>query len=111
MEVPFGWDFIQQNITAAGDINPHVNFTVFISILLWNYQGWDMLGCMAGEVKNPKRTYPIGVTLTILFLTLTYVIPVSVGAAVFPSKSLASANVSTLLALLFFSSNRLQRVA
>ena len=84
VEVPLAWDSLQANISTVTEISPNIDWTLFISVILWNYQGWDMLGCMAGEVKNAKRTYPVGVTLAILFLTFTYLVPVMVGVSVTP---------------------------
>lgn len=49
---------------------------LFISSIMWSYTGWDSLGCIAGEVQNPARTYLTGSLATIALVTITYVIPV-----------------------------------
>lgn len=58
----------------------HINFGVYASVMLWNFQGWDGLGCIAGEVKDAKRTYPIGVTIALVLATVSYALPVMVRA-------------------------------
>jgi amino acid transporter len=49
---------------------------LFISTIMWSYTGWDSLGCIAGEVQNPSKTYLRGSLITIVLVTLTYVVPV-----------------------------------
>eukprot|EP01138_Halocafeteria_seosinensis_P008386 gb/GECG01008569.1/.p1 GENE.gb/GECG01008569.1/~~gb/GECG01008569.1/.p1 ORF type:complete len:670 (+),score=59.03 gb/GECG01008569.1/:1-2010(+) len=60
---------------------------VFMSVVLWNFQGWDSMGCIAGEVKNAKRSYPVGVCLATVLIILNYSIPIIVGLAVEPDWS------------------------
>ena len=55
-----------------------IDFGVYASVMLWNFQGWDGLGCIAGEVKDAKRTYPIGVTIALVLATVSYALPVMV---------------------------------
>src|SRR3989337_287281 len=33
-------------------------WSTLISVMLWNYSGWDNAGCCGGEVTEPHRTYP-----------------------------------------------------
>ena len=37
------------------------------------------MGNFAGEVDNPKRNYPLGITLAVVLVALNYVVPVVVG--------------------------------
>ena len=46
------------------------------AIAMWNYMGWDNASTIAGEVDDPGRTYPRTMFLTVILVTLTYVIPV-----------------------------------
>jgi len=50
-------------------------------------QGWDSIGTMAGEVKDSARTYPLGIIIALVVITLTYSVPVLVGAGVEPDPS------------------------
>src|SRR5207237_1028137 len=38
-------------------------FVVGLSVVLWNYCGWDNISTFAGEVNNPKRNYPVALAL------------------------------------------------
>ena len=40
-----------------------ISWSDFLNTLVWASMGYDALGCIAGEVKNPGRTYPLGVTV------------------------------------------------
>ena len=41
-----------------------INWSDFLNTLVWASMGYDALGCIAGEVKNPGRTYPLGITVS-----------------------------------------------
>eukprot|EP00499_Haloplacidia_sp_CaronLabIsolate_P011274 CAMPEP_0196771324 /NCGR_PEP_ID=MMETSP1104-20130614/1620_1 /TAXON_ID=33652 /ORGANISM="Cafeteria sp., Strain Caron Lab Isolate" /LENGTH=597 /DNA_ID=CAMNT_0042141443 /DNA_START=233 /DNA_END=2022 /DNA_ORIENTATION=- len=84
--------FLLEPVVAAGDLRPgpwasvapSIDWSTFVSTVLWNYQGWDSLGCIAGEVKNVGVSYPVGIALAMLLITLTYLFPVGVGVCVDP---------------------------
>jgi amino acid transporter len=58
------------------DTIPSPDWGLFMSTIMWSYTGWDSLGCIAGEVQNPSKTYIRGSLVTICMVTFTYVIPV-----------------------------------
>ena len=64
-------------LARSGDIN----WALLMSTLLWNTSGWDNSGCCAGEVKNPERIYPRAMALTVLLVTLAYLLPIAVGVS------------------------------
>ena len=39
--------------------------------------GWTNIGNLASEVRNPKRSYPIGAAVACVLVMLNYVYPVS----------------------------------
>lgn len=53
-----------------------IDWAVFTGAVLWNYQGWDSLGCVAGEVKNSRRAFPISIAIAISLITLNYLLPI-----------------------------------
>jgi uncharacterized membrane protein YgcG len=55
--------------------------------MVWNYSGWDSLGCFAGEVRNAQRSYPIGIMICLVFITINYALPIFSGLAYFPDTS------------------------
>lgn len=48
-----------------------------VAILYWNFSGLDCVSTCAGEVKNPSRSYKLGLSLAILLIVLTYFLPLS----------------------------------
>jgi amino acid transporter len=54
------------------------SFAVSVSVILWNMQGFNAIGNVAGEVRNPKRDIPVGVFLAAIAITLNYIWPILV---------------------------------
>ena len=48
-----------------------------ILIAMWNYMGWDNVSTVAGEVRDPRRTYPRAMMLAVLLVIITYLMPVA----------------------------------
>lgn len=61
----------------AGPSHP-VRWGVFLSVLLWNTSGYDSVGALAAEVKDPGRTFPRAMISTIVLITLVYSVPLAV---------------------------------
>ncbi|DAZ99298.1 TPA: hypothetical protein N0F65_005466 [Lagenidium giganteum] len=72
------------NLATWGSVAPQINWSLFLSTILWNYQGWDSLGCVAGEVQDGGRTYPIAILIAMLLITINYAFPVAAGIMVQP---------------------------
>lgn len=47
-----------------------------IFIAMWNYMGWELPTAAGDEIINPKKTYPLALTIVLVGVVLTYVIPV-----------------------------------
>ena len=56
-------------------------FGVGLSVLLWNYSGWDNTSTYVGEVANPGRTYPLALLATMPLVVLGYLLPVGAALA------------------------------
>lgn len=63
------------------DVGIAAAFGAGLWICMWNYLGWDGLSTVAGEVENPRRTYPLALMIMIPAITLCYVLPVLAGMA------------------------------
>ncbi len=59
-------------------------FSVGLFVVMWNYLGWDNTSTVAGEIDNPRRTYPLALAVTIPLVTLAYLLPVVGGLAQAP---------------------------
>ncbi|KAN0035014.1 hypothetical protein ACTFIV_001554 [Dictyostelium citrinum] len=56
-----------------------VQWGVLLTNLVWSTSGFDATGQLAGEVKNPRRNYPIGIIGVMIITITSYVLPLLVG--------------------------------
>lgn len=61
--------------------------SVALSCILWATQGFNQIGNLAGEVRDPQRDIPRGVSLAIVAITLNYVWPLLVTIPMSPDTS------------------------
>ena len=61
-----------------------------LSIVLWNYCGWDDVSTFAEEVNNPSRNYPKALVTGLLLTTAAYLLPVVAGIAVTTDRNVWS---------------------
>ena len=62
--------------TTAQSVGKEVNVSSFFLAMLaafWAYEGWNNLGFMAAEIKNPHRNVPLALTTGVAFVMLMYV--------------------------------------
>jgi amino acid transporter len=59
----------------------HIDWALLFSTLLWNTSGWDNAGCCAGEVKKPELSYPRAMAVTVVLVTVVYLLPIAVGTS------------------------------
>src|SRR5262245_41265492 len=52
-----------------------------LSIVIFNYSGWDGVSTVAGEVEDPERSYPHALTAALGATVLAYLLPVLAGIA------------------------------
>ncbi|RHY31896.1 hypothetical protein DYB32_003057 [Aphanomyces invadans] len=57
-----------------------VQWDVLMGTIFWSFNGFASVSTFAGEVANPGKTYPKALAITILFVELTYLIPLVAGA-------------------------------
>jgi amino acid transporter len=56
--------------------NTSIDLMGGVLIAMWNYMGWDNASTIAGEVKNPQRTYPLAMFGAVALITISYIVPV-----------------------------------
>jgi APA family basic amino acid/polyamine antiporter len=67
-----------QNVKAGneGVVGSSVSFLngLFAAMLgaFWAYEGWNNVGYLGGEVKNPQRNIPLGLTIGVLIVMAIY---------------------------------------
>ena len=77
---------LAHRVAPGGASNRHValrNVDLLGGILvaLWNYMGWDNTSTVAGEVENPRRTYPLAMAGAVGLVAASYVLPIAAVAA------------------------------
>jgi len=66
--------------TAAGAASiplRHADLLGGVLIAMWNYMGWDNLSTIAGEVKDPQKTYTRAMCGAVLLVVVSYLLPVA----------------------------------
>lgn len=56
-------------------------FGVGLALVIWGYSGYEQVSSVAGEVENPRRAYPLALSLVIPLSIATYFLPVLAGLA------------------------------
>lgn len=72
--------FADKDVAKYGDID----WSLLAATLIWQYCGFDTVAALAEETKDPKRTFPIGLTITTIIVTLVYLLPTVAGVSVCP---------------------------
>lgn len=75
---------------ASAAAAPHVRWSTFLAVLLWNTSGYDSVGALAGEVEDPGRDFPRAMVASIVLITAVYVVPVAVGVSLDSPSELPS---------------------
>lgn len=53
-----------------------------LSLVVWNFSGWDNASTYAGEVESPRQTYPRALGIALVGLVISYLVPILVGVGV-----------------------------
>jgi amino acid transporter len=48
-------------------------------VIMWNYMGWELPSAAGDEIVNPRRTYPLAMSLVLVAAIATYMIPTLAG--------------------------------
>ena len=49
-----------------------------LTVVIWNFGGWENLSVVAGEIENPRRNYLRAVAIAVPLVTLGYLLPLMV---------------------------------
>jgi amino acid transporter len=50
-----------------------------LTVVIWNFSGWENLSMVAGEIKNPRRTYARAIAIALPLVSIGYLLPLAVG--------------------------------
>ncbi|HLX91651.1 MAG TPA: amino acid permease [Puia sp.] len=98
----FGFSSSQSHLNRVfvmpTDNGQTVTFTAVFTAMLaafWAYQGWAGVGYIGGEIKNPKRNIPIGISVGIVIIITFYVLVNMAYLSLLPIPRLVSIYQST----------------
>jgi len=57
----------------------HIQFVKLLHVVFWSYSGWDSVSTFAGEVAEPRRTYPLALALAVTLTCASYILPLGAG--------------------------------
>jgi amino acid transporter len=49
-----------------------------LTVVIWNFGGWENLSMVAGEIKNPRRNYGYAIAIALPLVTIGYLLPLAV---------------------------------
>ncbi|CAI8585600.1 unnamed protein product [Vicia faba] len=78
--------FILMSVIAIPQLKPHKwislgqkgvkkDWNLFFNTLFWNLNFWDNVSTLAGEVEEPKKTFPRALLISVVFTCVSYLIP------------------------------------
>ena len=59
-----------------------IDWSLLLSTLIWQFSGFDTVAALSEETKDPKRTFPIALTVTIVLVTAVYLLPTVSGVSI-----------------------------
>lgn len=59
-------------------------FTALLSVLFWNTNGWDAASNLSGEIKNPQRTLPLAILISLILCNSAYILPLAASTGTLP---------------------------
>ncbi len=65
-----------------------------LSVMMWNFSGWDNPTTCLGETKTPHSTYRLALWLSLPLVVLSYLIPVAVGLGAEPQLEWKAGSLS-----------------
>jgi len=75
-QLPHGFDW-----ERIASIPEHVNWSLFLPVVAWNFSGFDSAGHIVEEVADPGKTFVGALIWTSVAGLLTYIPPIMVGAS------------------------------
>ncbi len=67
-------NMLQTEAEPTGGLGPLGNAIAALMLIAFSYIGWDRVGYMAGEMKNPRRTVPLSLIFGLGTIVIVYVL-------------------------------------
>eukprot|EP01012_Entosiphon_sulcatum_P063603 TRINITY_DN9125_c0_g1_i1.p1 TRINITY_DN9125_c0_g1~~TRINITY_DN9125_c0_g1_i1.p1 ORF type:complete len:491 (+),score=94.09 TRINITY_DN9125_c0_g1_i1:277-1749(+) len=59
-----------------------VDWRLYLNTVFWNVNYWDSASCLAGEVDNPSKTFPLGLLLAAALMVFLYISTILAGTGI-----------------------------
>jgi len=69
--------FLRPRVASPPVAGAHLPLVMGVLVVMWNYMGWDNASTIAGEVENPRRSYPLGMLLALAAVAISYIVVVA----------------------------------
>jgi APA family basic amino acid/polyamine antiporter len=72
----WGVGFFSQAFNMTSTAEPVTMSAIFTAMLaaFWAYEGWNSVGFLGGEIKNPHRNVPLSIGIGLLIIIILYVL-------------------------------------
>ena len=78
--------FVLVSLISIPKIQPHrwmslgqkgmkKDWTLYFNTLFWNFNFWDNVSTIAGEVENPHKNFPLALLISVILSCVSYLIP------------------------------------
>jgi amino acid transporter len=71
----FHWHLPAQSLHAGGLV---AALGGGLTVVIWNFSGWENLSVVAGEIENPRHTYARAIAFALPLVTIGYLLPLAV---------------------------------
>src|ERR1019366_6045466 len=61
-----------RGISAAGPLEHAGAVGGGLTVVIWNFSGWENLSMVAGEIENPRRNYARAIAIALPLVTIGY---------------------------------------
>jgi basic amino acid/polyamine antiporter, APA family len=68
LSAPFQWKVVDGSQVTISAV-----FTAMLAAF-WAYEGWNSVGFLGGEIKNPQRNVPVSITIGLLIVIAVYLL-------------------------------------
>lgn len=72
-----GWD------THPKELVTNVDWSNYLSMMIWNNVGYTNVGFLVNDVQNPKKTFSKGMVLTVLLTIFNYFAPTALAISIY----------------------------
>ncbi len=102
IQVGANTELLHTRAEPTADLGPIGNIGALMLLVLFSYIGWDRVGYLAGEMKNPRRTIPPTMiyglaVIFLLYLSANFIYHATLGMEGVRASKIVASEVATIL--------------